>query len=237
MTPEPEPRLLLIETSGAEGLVGCGVGNQLVAEVRLDQQRKHTRDLIPQIQGLLKQLGWKASDLVGIAVSWGPGSYTGLRVGLMTGKTLAYVLGKPLIPVPTFEVIATNLLGVMREFSEIDVIADAQQDRVYQQNFRLDHASRQVLPVSELTVVDGEKWRRRLTECTLVTGPGLKQQVTKLPPRLAMVPENLWSPSLSSLLKRGLNRLEKRAFADPFTVEPLYARPSSAEEKWTALGK
>jgi tRNA threonylcarbamoyladenosine biosynthesis protein TsaB len=235
MNPPPsEPRLLLIETSGAVGWVGYSHGSNLVAEARLDQERKHTRDLVPQCRTLLDQLQWKLADLDALAVSWGPGSYTGLRVGLMTAKALAYALSKPLITVPTFEVIATNLLGM---HAELHVIADAQQDRVYHQLFKLKHGDSTVIPLGELAVVVGETWRQSLGLISLVTGPGLMQQAKRLPAEQVIAPEAFWVPSLTSLLKMALQRWDQRQFADPFTVEPLYARPSSAEEKWTALGR
>lgn len=236
MTSPADAKLLLIETSGALGRVGYGAGGQVVAEARLDQQRQHTRDLIPQCQALLVQLGWKLEMLDGIAVSWGPGSYTGLRVGLMTAKALAYALGKPLVTIPTFEVVARNLLAVVPD-QQVEVIADAQQDRVYHQRFALDHAARSVSPESDLSVLEGPAWRGSLTPSTLITGPGLTQQSKHLPPDQKIAPESLRHPPLSSLLEAALLRLQSQTLVDPFTVEPLYARPSSAEEKWTALGR
>jgi len=235
MTSPADARLLLIESSGMLGWVGYASGTQVVAEARLDQHRHHTRDLVPLCKSLLESLGWKLDSLVAIAASWGPGSYTGLRVGLMTAKALAYALSKPLLVVPTFEVIARNLLGVA-DVQEVEVIADAQQDRIYHQRYTLNHPARAAVPSSQLAVLEGHSWRSSLTAATIVTGPGLKQQSKHFSGQ-ALAPEPDWHPRLSSLLEGALPLLQNQSWADPFNVEPLYARPSSAEEKWTALGR
>ena len=103
------PHFLLLETSGRVGTVAVATEDTLLAQVSLDQAQRHARDLVPAIAQLLKGQGWTARDLAGIFVSRGPGSYTGLRVGLMSAKTLAYAIGCRLILVDTFAAIADRL--------------------------------------------------------------------------------------------------------------------------------
>src|ERR1041385_8383863 len=121
-----EPHLLVIETSGRAGTVGVAVGHDLRRVRRLDEARRHARDLAPAVAELLKAEGWKARDLQAVTVSRGPGSYTGLRVGIMSAKTLAYATGCVLLAVDTFAAIAHQAPA---EALCLDVIADAQQDR------------------------------------------------------------------------------------------------------------
>jgi tRNA threonylcarbamoyladenosine biosynthesis protein TsaB len=101
-----DPRLLLIETSGRGGFVGLARGESLCGLSRLEESRRHGRDLAPLTAKLLKEQGWKPRQLDAVIVSLGPGSYTGLRVGLMAAKTLSYATGCALIGVETFAVIA-----------------------------------------------------------------------------------------------------------------------------------
>ena len=180
MAPPSEPRLLLIETSGALGRVGLGVGSALLDEAILDRERRHTRDLVPQCQHLLQKNHWSISDIDGFVVSWGPGSYTGLRVGLMTGKTLAYALNKALVTVPTFEVIALQASEQVPAGSSVNVIGDAQQDRLYTQTWLVEGAQK-IVETDPLTLAEGKDWRSQL-EDAWITGPGLRQQLNKLPP-------------------------------------------------------
>ncbi len=101
-----EAKFLLLETSGSVGQVGLGLGSQLLAQQALDIHHRHNRDLAPAVAALLRGAGWRPRDLQGVIVSSGPGSYTGLRVGIMSAKTLAYVTGCVLIAVDTFACLA-----------------------------------------------------------------------------------------------------------------------------------
>src|SRR6267154_1673026 len=122
--PAALPRLLLFETSGRIGRVGLAEGPVLLAEDSLDEARRHLRDLAPMVARLLRERGWAPRDLGGVIVSLGPGSYTGLRVGIMSAKMLAHAIGCALLGAPTFEVLARQAASTVRE---LVVIADAQR--------------------------------------------------------------------------------------------------------------
>src|SRR5258708_38760875 len=94
--------------------------------------RRHARDLAPTVADLLREEGWQASDLAGVVVSRGPGSYTGLRIGLMSAKTLAYSTRCALLGIDSFAAIA---MQTPPECARVDVIADAQKDLIYAQPF------------------------------------------------------------------------------------------------------
>ena len=100
-------RILGIETSTQMGSVALIDGTNLLAEYRLALPLRHGEKLLPLIDTLLKDTRMALSDLSAIAVSIGPGSYTGLRVGLATARGLAIGSGLPLLPVPTLEAMAT----------------------------------------------------------------------------------------------------------------------------------
>jgi tRNA threonylcarbamoyl adenosine modification protein YeaZ len=100
-------KILGIETSTQRGSIALMDGATLVRELPLSAAlNKHAERLLPQIDTLLKETGTPPSDLAAIAISIGPGSFTGLRVGLATAKGLAYACGLPLLPVPTLEAMA-----------------------------------------------------------------------------------------------------------------------------------
>ena len=132
-------RWLLIETSGRDGLVGLGEGNSIVAERRLDSALRHAQDLGPAIVELFRFQDWKASEIFGVAVGLGPGSYTGLRVGVMTAQAFAFARGCRLVGVPTFENIAH---GCTLTCAKLDVIADALKQKCYVQRFRRETAGK-----------------------------------------------------------------------------------------------
>ncbi|MBI2804232.1 MAG: tRNA (adenosine(37)-N6)-threonylcarbamoyltransferase complex dimerization subunit type 1 TsaB [Planctomycetes bacterium] len=218
-------RYLILETSHRIGTVALAVDGAIVAERRLDEARRHARDLVPAIQELLRGQSWSARELDGVVVSSGPGSYTGLRVGLMSAKTLAYATGCALLAVPTFEAIREQAPGAG---PNVDVIADAQQNHVYVQRFGTNPEPLMILPL-EMWLESALAWN------VAVTGPGLETLADRMPPGLAMLPEAYWHAKPAGLLGVSLPRIQLGERDDPFAVEPLYLRVSSAEEKWAQL--
>jgi tRNA threonylcarbamoyladenosine biosynthesis protein TsaB len=159
--------------------------------------------------------------LHGVMVSVGPGSYTGLRVGVMSAKALAYATGCRLVAVPTFHAIAEQAPA---EAQTVDVIADALQGLVYAQRFRRADAGWE--PADELRIEPFETWAARAGDW--VSGPGVDGYAARV--RGSVVPAEARAPGLEALYRVGL-RLEPLTAAEVMRLEPLYLRPSSAEEK------
>jgi tRNA threonylcarbamoyladenosine biosynthesis protein TsaB len=220
-------RLLLLETSSRRGLVAVAAGTELRGVRRLDEARRNARDLAPAVAELLGEQGWKARQLDGVIVGRGPGSYTGLRVGLMSARALAYATGCALVGIDTFATIARQ---VPAECSRVDVLTDAQQDRVYVQSFeRGDEGWR---PAGELAIRPIEEWLKARDSSAWVSGPGLVKWRERLPAEVICAPQATWEPGVESLLALGLARFAAGERDDPFALEPLYLRSSSAEEQW-----
>jgi tRNA threonylcarbamoyladenosine biosynthesis protein TsaB len=224
-------KLLLIETSGSVGRIGLASEERVLAEATLDRGQRHARDLMPRCQELFITQGWKPGDVDAITVSIGPGSYTGLRVGVMTAKTLAYALSKPLLAIPTFAIIAQQCYAADPTLSTLHVIGDGQQDRVYVKRYLSSTES------EPLTIEPGDVWRSSLRPGDSISGPGLQVQQPQLPPYVQLTTAALWQPQLHAQLILALQQAKKHQYADPFALEPLYLRVSSAEEQWAALGK
>ena len=222
-----QPRLLILETSHHVGRVALSAGDAIVGERTLDESRRHARDLAPAIQELLHQQVWRARDLDGVIVSRGPGSYTGLRVGIMSAKTLAYATGCALLAIDTFDAIAGEGWGEGIN-GNVDVIADAQQDKVYVQRFGTHPEPLTIVPLA-MWLESALAWQ------VAVTGPGLETFAARLPPEITVLPRENWFATPASLLRIGLERFRKGERDDLYAVEPLYLRASSAEEKWAKL--
>lgn len=225
-------RLLLLETSGRSGAVAVAAGDRLLESACLDEGRRNARDLAPTVARLLGTQGWTARDLDAVFVSRGPGSYTGLRVGLMSAKTLAYATGCALIGIDTFAVIADQAPAAG---ARLEVIADAQKDNVYAQAFH--RQGERWLAAGELAIVSFARWLTLVPPGAAVSGPGLTRWRSQLPEGMPVVEEAAWHPGVASLLRLGLARLRDDERDSPFTLEPLYLRPSSAEQQWQARGR
>ncbi len=229
------PRLLMIETSGSPGQVALARGEAVCAVRTLDQARQHARDLAPAVRQLLRDQDWRPRDISAVFVSQGPGSYTGLRVGIMSAKAFCYATGCTLLGIDTFAAIA---LGSAESTApaQVCVIADAQQEKVYCRRFLIDPDALPVAqPVAQtpLEIRPLADWLASLPSDYRITGPGVRVFRRHLPEEKLVLPEELWTPAPESLLRLGLDRLARGEREDFWNLEPLYARPSSAEEKWS----
>lgn len=218
-------RWLLLETSGRVGEVGVAEDGRLVTSTRLDGGRQHARDLTPAVAALIDGAGWRPKDVSAVAVSIGPGSYTGLRVGVMTAKAWAYATGCEVAAVPTFHVIAgqADVTG-----NALDVIADALKGKLYAQPFARAAEGQAWQPAGKLVIVASDEWRRRRRATAFVTGPAVRP--TDDWPNV--VPESRRHPRVETLL--ALAATGAYALPNGLVLEPLYMRPSSAEEQWDA---
>jgi tRNA threonylcarbamoyladenosine biosynthesis protein TsaB len=226
-----EPRLLIVETSGRIGQVALAQGAELRGVRHLDEARRHARDLAPAVAELLASQNWRPRDLNAVLVSRGPGSYTGLRVGIMSAKALAYATGCAVVAIDTFAAIA---LQSPAEAEAVDVLADAQQDKLYVQHFK--RAAEGVwASTSALTIVSAGEWLARRDPAAWVSGPGVAVVENRL--QCAIVEPANRDPRPESLLRLGLARYRAGQLDDIWALEPLYARPSSAEEKAGRIGE
>ncbi len=101
--------ILAIETSGGTCSAAILVDSKISAEITIRQKHIHSKKLLSMIDQLLVTAGLKIEDVKSVAVSIGPGSFTGLRIGLAAAKGLAYGRSIPIIPVPTFEALALQI--------------------------------------------------------------------------------------------------------------------------------
>lgn len=102
-------KLLAIESAALVASAALAEGGAVSAEITLNTKLTHSQTLLPIIDELFARTEWRPEDLDGIAVSAGPGSFTGLRIGAATAKALGLAWGKPLIAVPTLDAMAFSL--------------------------------------------------------------------------------------------------------------------------------
>lgn len=232
MTATSDLRILILETSGRIGEVALAQGMKIVRHRLLDETRLHARDLAPAVAAMLMEENWKPAEIQALIVNRGPGSYTGLRVGIMSAKAFAYATGCALIAVDGFRAIADQ---APLEAAELDVIADAQQDRVYHQHYSRNRENGETISATPLRIVDFSGWVESVPAGGWVTGPGLRKFAAQMPQQFRSPTEQSWDPHPQSVLEIGWNRYWAGERDDHWKLEPLYLRPSSAEEKWATL--
>ena len=127
--------ILALESSGISGSIAVGAGPTLIEERTLGDQQRSAQSLIPAIRQLLGDLGIGLQAIGLMATTVGPGSFTGLRIAVVTVKTLAYALGLPCIGVDSLRVIAEQACC---DANRLSVAMDAQRKEVFWADFRAD---------------------------------------------------------------------------------------------------
>jgi tRNA threonylcarbamoyladenosine biosynthesis protein TsaB len=222
-------KILAIDTSTRVGSIAVVEGPLLKAQQILNISATHNQRLLPGIERILNDAGWSLEDLDGFAVSLGPGSFTGLRIGLSIVKGLAWATGKPLAGVPTLDALAANVSFVPYK---ICPILDARKGEIYTALYRQgDEGIPQRL--TSYMALKPEELVALISETTLLVGDGflsygdyLKRELGN---RLVLAPPHLSVIHASSVAWLGWHRLRAGEHEDISSCTPLYVRPSEAE--------
>ncbi|WP_439483167.1 tRNA (adenosine(37)-N6)-threonylcarbamoyltransferase complex dimerization subunit type 1 TsaB [Cyclobacterium plantarum] len=153
-------KILSIETSIAVCSIAIHDNGQLLALMELFQDNVHGSKLVPSIKSLMDQSGLGLKDLGAIAVSQGPGSYTGLRIGVATAKGLAFAHDLPLIAVDSLDALGRQLAHQVEENSCIVPMIDARRMEVYMKI--LDHSGQTLVDLKP-EVLDANSFNEYLS--------------------------------------------------------------------------
>jgi len=227
--------VLAIETEGRTGSVALVSGNGADAELSLTAGGRHSRHLLAAIGFILERTGLEPGDLAAIAVSAGPGSFTGLRIGMATARGLALAAGVPMYAVPTLDALAARL-----SFSALPVcaVSQARKNELYIARYR---CRPQAMPEreTEFLAMKPEDVRDFVREKTVFTGVAGYEEyglAAILGDDFVPADPRLFGPAaapVGMLCMEMMKRGEKPA-AD--TEEPLYVKASQAEERIRGLG-
>ena len=220
-------RILALETSGQAGTIAAAEGPRLIDEHALDPHQRSARSLAPGIRELLTAIGWRVTDIELVALTIGPGSFTGLRVGVATAKTLGYALDAPCVGLNTLEVIAAQCRG---EFQRLSVVIDAQRGQVFTARFEHDEPGWRI--IAGPSVLDTIQWLQELDRETAVSGPALAKLTCQVPAGIPMIAEGDWQPRAATVAALAWKRHLAGQYDDVWKLTPLYLRKSAAEEKW-----
>lgn len=229
--------VLGIETSGLEGSLALLRDSDLLGEKRMNQPgRRHAQTLVSEAQELLSANGLNPRDVNLVAISRGPGSFTGLRVGMVFAKTFAYAADSRFTEIDTFEVIAMNLAeGIDRAF----IIEDAQRDDLFVGEY-VRTASNVWSLQSPIRIVSREEFVRNCSSTDFVTGPGVKKVEEEERQGMWLVDPEIYQPTARVVAELALrnsmmkNTESSAMNADFWKAVPFYLRQSAAEEKHAA---
>jgi len=220
--------ILGIETATMTGGVALLNEQRLVSEYTLNVSTTHTARLMPAIDLILRDSSVEKQDINGIAISMGPGSFTGLRIGMATAKGLALGLDVPLLGVPTLDALARNIPFSMYP---ICTVLDAKKKEVYASLFQYEddvlvrQMPYQVMPPADLV--------NQIHEKTIFLGDALdayRDFISENLGELAIfAPNSQRLPRAAIVAEIGLSKLKAGEHLDIASAEPIYIRPSDAE--------
>ncbi|MFZ5452509.1 MAG: tRNA (adenosine(37)-N6)-threonylcarbamoyltransferase complex dimerization subunit type 1 TsaB [Thermodesulfobacteriota bacterium] len=216
---------LALDTSTEEGSLALAEDDQLLAESSLHSPGTFLQHLLPGIKELLAAGGRRLQDLGAIAVSMGPGNFTGLRIGLATAKGLAWALGCPLAPVSTLEALAAQF---PRQPHPVAVLMDAKRQEVYLGLFQCPGELPQ--PLDEPRRLALAALPPLLKPPLLLTGPGLSVYADflekHLAPGVSWAPPEERHPRAATVARLGRLLLAQGLAASPANLTPTYLRPA-----------
>lgn len=221
-------RVLGLETSTLSGSVAVYDPNADVALARsLTPEQRTAQSLAPTVRDLLADIGWQPGDIELIAVTVGPGSFTGLRAGVTMAKTLGYATSSSVIGVNTLAVMADQATP---RSTRIWAVLDAQRQQLFAALF--DNSTPTRPYESDATsICDRDTWLGQLQNGDVASGAGLTPLLSELPTNTVVSPEEVWHPTALTVARLGLEQYQAEGPADLWKLVPNYYRKSAAEEK------
>lgn len=214
-------RILAVDTSGEEGSVALVEGGAALGEVRLRPPVGHSLTLLPSIEFLLRALALGPLDVDGYAIALGPGSFTGVRVGLATVQGLALASGRPCLGLSNLDVLAARIVG---EADCLVAVVDAYRDEVWTR--RYDRGAEPLGPASRRSPAEA---LADLPPSCALTGSGVARYaglVAEAAPQAKIPPR---SPHLARVLGvLAEPRLAAGEGVAPGALRPVYLRDADA---------
>ncbi len=232
-------KILAIETATAHGSLALAQNGKIIDHAAIGERFEHSRTLTPRLERLLKETGWKPADIDLIGVSKGPGSFTGIRVGMACAKGMGMGLNVPVLGVSTLEVLLAGALNdpllALGDVKRLAVLIDAKKGEFFLQFFARGARKSawkpqkpSVLPEQELAGIMAVRSKASMPD-TLVISP----QLSKLRGLLSDLGNLAWDikdrhPLAQDLAVLASQRYAKAKQGDE-ALTPMYIRKTDAE--------
>ena len=225
-------KILAIDTSASAGSVAISDNKKIIGEYFINTSLTHSRTLMPMIENLYKNTSTDISEIEAIAVNAGPGSFTGVRIGVAAAKGLAFQKDLPCISVSTLESMAYNLI-----FADCIIcsVMDARCQQVYNANFKSDGdtitrlCGDRALAIKELT-----EELKQYNEKIILVGDGAELCYNSMKEELSnihLAPENLRFQKASSTALIAFEKYNKNEALTSAELMPVYLRLPQAQRE------
>ena len=227
------PFVLAIDTATPACTVALTTGGrdqgQVLAHQALSSRVTHSRRLLGAIDRLLTESGVERESIGGYAIGLGPGSFTGLRIGMATVKGLAAAAGVPLYGVPSLDIVAAGCIGGS---TPICAAIDARKNEVYAAWYEGDDHGR-CRRITPIGAYSPSALARKINSPMVMVGDALRAYGdywrSELGELACIAPAHLWSPSAATLGLLAGEQAIRGESLDLASTVPLYVRASDAE--------
>ncbi len=225
--------ILGIDASGIAGSIAYMKDNRLMGEYYICNKLTHSETIMPMMEHMKELIGIELNQLDAVAVTSGPGSFTGLRIGVTTAKALALALDIPVIGIPTLDVLAHN---ITHNEDAICPIMDARRGQVYTASYQWKN--NELVRLTEYLAIDLEEYLQQLSdqfERVTFLGDGVWQYEDKIRQKLreraSFAPSYLMLQRAGTLTALAAIEYEKGNGIDASEFVPMYLRKSQAERE------
>ncbi|CAH2211926.1 tRNA (adenosine(37)-N6)-threonylcarbamoyltransferase complex dimerization subunit type 1 TsaB [Tepidibacter aestuarii] len=225
-------KVLGIDTSSKAASVAIMEDDKLISEYTINNNKTHSQKLMPIIENMFKLNEISADNIDLVSVCIGPGSFTGLRIGVATAKAIAHVRDIPVVVVNSLEALAFNMSMTNKT---VCPMIDAQKKQVYTCKYSWDKDS--LLKVEDIDVKKiedlVEEFKSSLEEFVLVgEGADLHKEVFENIDNVYIAPNSHRSSRASSICEIGIEKFKKGDTKTHYEVVPYYIRKSQAEVQY-----
>ena len=223
--------VLGVETSGQTASIALCEDGRLLEERRLEEGRRQlSRTLVTAVGELLAAHGVEPRECGVVGVSVGPGSFTGLRIGVVFAKAFAFAAGGAVCGIDTLQCVAEAAPSQVRR---VYVVSDALRGELYVAEYEKEEGSETWSRCGRLLIEKAETWAAARRADEVVTGPGLERFRELLEGRCQLLPPTCWHPQAAVVARLAWRRWQAGTSDSLWELEPLYVRKSYAEEKNT----
>ncbi len=224
---------LAVETSGGRGSVLVACGEEILASDSFKVEQQHGVQLLPTVDALTKKAELLPTDFDEVYVSGGPGSFTGLRIGITFAKAMAFALDCKVVRVPSLDVLAQNALELEPEPQRVISIFDAKRGNVFGRTFELRGDLYE--PIDEPKERAPSEYLAKQSPATIL-GAGVPRHfdVIEQSTGIAIAGSDCDFGRAEWVLRLGARLAAQNNYISLNELIPIYIRKPDAEEKWEA---
>ena len=220
-------RILGIDTSSRFLCIGVYDSKIGVGEFRLDLEKKNSSFILVTVKRIIESLKIRLTDIDYFAVGLGPGSFTGIRIGLSVIKGLAYALKKPLIGISSLDILALNA-GI--EEKAICPVVDAKRNLIFSSLYiRKDAHLKRMMPYK---LISCDELLKKVPRRTIFLGDALKLYKARIAAKVrgaALLDEDYWYPKAGSIIALAREMIAVKKIDNIKTIEPIYLYPKECQ--------